>query len=200
MVGETEHADRELPDTELRFELPPSTETILALESEPHTAAADRQRRLAQAMAISDLVALLPALREPTATLTDQAGRRVSWFSSGAFTMARDRLGLIVKLAGMTGQRPEAVCSLELAERSELRADPEATAVHLAQALKALDPERLPPPDTDTRALADRVAELAARIGAGESLDYGAVTLIAHAARDAVREIVATALADTEDQ
>jgi len=45
-------------------------------------------------MAISDLVVLLPALREPTATVTDQGGRRVSWFVSGAFAMARDRLGL----------------------------------------------------------------------------------------------------------
>lgn len=195
MVGETQHADRDLIDTERRFELPPSTETILALEAEPDSAAADRQRRLAQAMAIGDLVALLPALREPTATLTDQAGRRVSWFSSGAFTMARDQLGLIIELAGMTGDTPEAVRSFRLAERSELRADPEATIVHLARALKALDPERRPPLGADTRALAERVTKLAARIGAGDSLDGGAISLLAHAGRDAVREIVMAALA-----
>jgi hypothetical protein len=195
LVGETEHADRDLPDAERRFELPPSAEAILALATEPGSAAADRQARLAQAMAISDLVALLPALREPTATLTDQAGRRVAWFSSGAFTMARDRLGLITDLAGIAGDQPEAVRSLKLAERAELRADPEAAVVHLARALKALDPARLPPLGSNERVLADRVTQLAARIGAGEPLDHAATILISHAARDAVREIVTTALA-----
>lgn len=93
LVGETQHADRDLPDAEQRFELPPTAEAIPTLETDPGSAASDRQARLAQVMAISDLAALLPALREPTATLTDQTGRRVSWFSSGAFTMTRDRLG-----------------------------------------------------------------------------------------------------------
>jgi hypothetical protein len=196
LAGETQHADRDLPDAERRFEFAPSAGAILALETDPGSAAADRQARLAQVMAISDLAALLPALREPTATLTDQAGRRFSWFSSGAFAMARDRLGLITELAGMAGDRPEPARSLDLAERAELRADPGATVVHLARALKALDPAQLAALGSERRALADRVTQLAARIGAGDRCDYGATTLIAQAARHAVREIVTTALAE----
>lgn len=196
LAAESQHVDDELPEPERRLELPPTADTILALETEPGSAVAERQARLAQVMAISDLVVLLPALREPTATVTDQAGRRVSWFSSGAFAMARDRLGLIAELGGIAAARQEAERSLHLSERAELRADPEATIVHLARALKALDPARLAALGPDERALVDRVTQLAARIGAGDALDYAATTLIAQGSRDAIRAFVTTTLGE----
>jgi len=195
LVGQAEHDDRHLAETERHFELPPSPEAILELETRPGTDVANRQARLAHTMVISDLAALVPALRTPTVSLTNQVGQRMSWFSSGAFTMARDQLRLITDLAGMARPGPEALRPLELAERADLRADPEATLVHLARALKVLDPAQLPAAGSEENALADRVTELAARIGAGDRLDHGAITLIAHAARDVIREIVVTALA-----
>jgi len=194
LAAESQHADHELPEPERRLELPPTADTILALDTEPGSAVAERQARLAQVMAISDLVVLLPALREPTATVTDQAGRRVSWFSSGAFAMARDRLGLIAELGEIAAARPEAERSLHLSERAELRADPEATIVHLARAVKALDRARLAALGPYERALVDRVTQLAARIGAGDALDYAATTLIAHGSRDSIRAFVTTSL------
>ncbi len=85
-----------------------------------------------------------------------------------------------------------AVRSLHLAARAELRADPEATLIHVARALDAIDAAELAQLDVNDRAVLAKVRELAPRIAAGESLDIATITLTASSALLLVREALKT--------
>lgn len=189
LLAEVEHADEGLPEAERRFELPPNSEEIAGLVAEPGSQASDRQSRLAQVMLMADLVSLIPALREPTQRMVDHAtGSVATWFSSGAFSALRDRLELLTELTGITERAAPAVRSLHLAARTELRADPEATLIHVARALEAIDAAELAQLDVNDRAVLAKARELAPRIAAGESFDIATITLTASSALRLVRE------------
>lgn len=189
LLAEVEHADQGLPEAERRFELPPNSEEIAGLVAEPDSQASDRQSRLAQVILMADLVRLIPALREPTRRMVDHgSGSVATWFSSGAFSTLRDRLELLTEMTGITESAAPAVRSLHLAARAELRADPEATLIHVARALDAIDATELAPLDVKDHAVLAKARELAPRIAAGESLDIATITLTASSALLLVRE------------
>jgi hypothetical protein len=189
LLAEVEHADEGLPEAERRFELPPNSEEIAGLVAEPGSQASYRQSRLAQVMLMADLVRLIQALREPTRRMVDRgSGSVATWFSSGAFSALRDRLELLTEMTGITERAAPAVRSLHLAARAELRADPEATLVHVARALDAIDAAELAQLDVNDHAVLAKVRELAPRIAAGESLDIATITLTASSALSLVHE------------
>lgn len=189
LLAEVEHADRELPEAERRFELPPNSEEVAGLVAEPDSQASDRQSRLAQVMLMANLVGLIPALREPTRRMIDAgSGSVATWFSSGAFSALRDCLELLTELTGITERAAPAVRSLHLAERAHLRADPEATLIHLARALAVIDVAELSQLDAHDHAVLAKVRELAPRIAAGESLDIATITLTASSALPLARD------------
>jgi hypothetical protein len=189
LLAEVEHADQGLPEAERRFELPPNSEEIADLVAEPDSQASDRQSRLAQVILMADLVRLIPALREPTRRMVDRgSGSVATWFSSGAFSTLRDRLELLTELTGITESAAPAVRSLHLAARAELRADPEATLIHVARALDAIDATELAQLDVKDHAVLAKARELAPRIAAGESLDIATITLTASSALLLVRK------------
>jgi hypothetical protein len=193
LLAEIEHADGGLPAEERRFELPPSSQEIAGLVAEPDSQASDRQSRLAQVMLMADLLRLIPALRAPTRRMVDRgSGSVVNWFSSGAFAALRDHLELLMELTAITERPSPAVRSLRLAQRAEVRADPEATLIHVARALDAVDATDLAHLDVDDHAVLARVRELAPRIAAGEPLDLATISLTGSTALLIVHEALKT--------
>ena len=187
LVGEIQHDDEKLPESDRHLDLPPTIGELATLIGEPGRA--DGRLRVAQAMAVADLVALVPSLTEPTNRLTDGAGRRLEWFSSGAFANVRELLALVTTLLDLGD--PAATSSLRLAARSRLRADPLAEVLHLARALRAIPVAAMPGEGTGERIVLDQLLDLARRIGNGTDVDLAQAFLCALAARDVLTDMLA---------
>ncbi len=183
LIGELQHLDDALPEEDRHLELPPTIEEILDLIADVNQSI-DRRRRVAQVMAISDLVALIPTLSEPTNSLNDGTARRVEWFSSGAFANVRGQLGLVEALLKGSGAEETMLASGRLATQARLRADPLAEVIHLARAFRDLPEAALPLDGTYERAVVEHVYAFARQIGAGDPVEAGHAILCAVVARD----------------
>lgn len=182
LIGELQYLDDTIPEDERQLDLPPTIDEILALladEDDP----GDRRLRVAQVVAISDLVALIPALHEPTIALSAGTAQRVAWFSSGAFANVREQLALVAALLAERGAEETALAAKRLASRARVRADPLAEVIHLARALSEVPPGQLPAAGTPERAVIEQLHDLARRIATGEPVAAAQATLAALAAR-----------------
>jgi hypothetical protein len=184
LVGEIQHDDEKLPEADRHLDLPPTIGELATLIAEPGRV--DGRLRVAQAIAVADLVALVPSLTEPTNRLVDGAGRRLEWFSSGAFANVRQLLALVTTLLELG--EPAASSSLHLAALSRLRADPLAEVLHLSRALRAIPTAGMPGEGTDERIVLDQLRDLARRIGNGADVELAHAFLCALAAREVLRD------------
>jgi len=180
LVGEVQYDDEKLTEADRHLDLAPTIGELATLIAEPGRV--DRRLRVAQAMVVADLVVLVPSLTEPTNRLIDDAGRRLEWFSSGAFANVRQLLALVATLLDLS--EPAAPSSLHLAALSRLRADPLAEVLHLSRALRAIPAAAMPSEGTDERIVLDQLGDLARRIGNGSEVELAQAFLCALAARE----------------
>jgi hypothetical protein len=186
LVGELQHGDETLTEEERYLDLPPTLSELAALIVDP--AGDDRRRHVAQAMAVADLVALVPLLTEPTNQLPDGSGRRVEWFSSGAFASLRRQLELVAALLEIDGWALAASADA-LATRARVEADPLAEVVHLSRAIHKNHGANVPAEGTDGRVIFDQLDGLARGIAEGDAMELPQVFLCALAARELVADV-----------
>ena len=166
IAGQVAYDDRELSDDEARFELPIPEDDLLVMSLDGDAAAS----RAAEAIAMSWLADDVSALQRPTNVAPDLTGRRVAFFSSGAFMRARNQLALVAAL------RYEAPSerTLALVRLAALHGDPEAVVMHAATLLRRRG-------DVAGR-LPSRIIEAADRLVAGEATGLATITVLADAA------------------
>ena len=177
-------ADQKRPEEDRYLEIPPTEADLAAVELAPGSARMSHQARLAQMLTLIELIDSIRSLDQPTLRLVDQTrGRYAQWVSSGAFALVRDQLRALSDLLDVETGPPtadeEAERGVHLAANALRRGDPEATVLHLARTLLLLHPADTA--DPNTTAVLELIKGAAARLGRGEQLDRGAITLLAHA-------------------
>ena len=166
IAGQVAYDDRDLSDEEARFELPIAEDDLLAMPLDGGPAAS----RAAEAIAMSWLADGVSALQRPTNIAPDLTGRRVAFFSSGAFVRVRNQLTL---LSALSSEAPMER-ALTLVRRAGLHGDPEAVVLHAATLLRWRG-------DVAGR-VPSRIIEVADRLVAGEATDLATITVLADAA------------------
>jgi hypothetical protein len=166
MASEVAHADRDLEDDLTRFELPlPEDDLIaLSLESDEHA------RRTAEAIVLGRIAQGVDSLRRPTKLSADVTGRRITFFSSGAFAGVRDQLTLL----SMLKSNPLSDRRLMLVNKAAAHGDPEAVLFHAAALLRRRG--------NVAGKVQSRILEASDRLAAGEAHDLGTLTILADAA------------------
>jgi hypothetical protein len=166
IAGQVAYDDRELTDEQARFELPIAEDDLLAMPLDGGPAAS----RAAEAIAMSWLADGVSALQRPTNIAPDLTGRRVAFFSSGAFMRVRNQLTLLSALSSDAPMER----ALTLVRRAGLHGDPEAVVLHAATLLRWRG-------DVTGR-VPRRIIEVADRLVAGEATDLATITVLADAA------------------